>query len=63
MGLMIGVELTSPCAAAIKTDLLQAGYLIGSVGDRIIRLLPPLILDPAEIPAFIAALGDALKSC
>jgi predicted acetylornithine/succinylornithine family transaminase len=60
-GLMIGIQLAQPCAAALKNALMQAGYLVGSVGAHVIRLLPPLILDTAELPAFIAALEHALK--
>ena len=60
-GLMIGVELASPLAVAVKLDLLAAGYLVGSVGDCIIRLLPPLILDQKELPPFCEAFERTLK--
>lgn len=60
-GLMIGIQLAQPCAAAVKIALMQAGYLVGAVGAHVIRLLPPLILDAAEIPAFIAALDQVLE--
>jgi acetylornithine/succinyldiaminopimelate/putrescine aminotransferase len=60
-GLMIGIQLAQPCAAALKIALMQTGYLVGAVGANVIRLLPPLILDTADIPAFVAALGHALK--
>ncbi len=54
-GLMIGVELSIPKAAAVKAGLFEKGYLVGSVGDRVIRLLPPLILPEETIAPFIAA--------
>ncbi|MDW7657948.1 MAG: acetylornithine transaminase [Bacillota bacterium] len=60
-GLMVGIQLANPCAAAVKTALMQTGYLVGSVGAHVIRLLPPLILDAAEIPLFVTALDTALK--
>ncbi len=60
-GLMIGIELTVPCAVAVKSILLGKGYLVGSVGTSVIRLLPPLILGEELIAPFAAALQDALK--
>ena len=35
---MIGVELSQPKAVKIKLKSLEAGYLIGSVGENIIRM-------------------------
>ncbi|MBP8990063.1 MAG: aminotransferase class III-fold pyridoxal phosphate-dependent enzyme, partial [Clostridia bacterium] len=60
MGLMIGIELRKPCAPDVKAALLEAGYLVGSVGQHMIRLLPPLILDESNIPPFISALERIL---
>lgn len=61
-GLMIGVELTIPKAADIKVKCLEAGYLIGSVGENIIRMLPPLIITREDIDAFIPVLDDILST-
>jgi len=61
IGLMIGLELAEPKALALKMNMLEKGYLVGSVGATVIRLLPPLILPAAEIPPFITALNEALK--
>ena len=55
-GLMIGVELHVPKAAEVKKKCLESGYLIGSVGERIIRLLPPLIVSKEDIDGCIKAL-------
>jgi acetylornithine/N-succinyldiaminopimelate aminotransferase len=60
-GLMIGIELAKPCAAAVKNLMMDKGYLVGSVGESVIRLLPPLILPEDTIAPFAAALHDALK--
>lgn len=60
-GLMIGIELSVPRAVAVKTAMMDKGYLIGSVGDSVLRLLPPLILPEAVINPFITDLGNALK--
>ena len=61
IGLMIGIELARPCAAAVKALLMDKGYLVGSVGDSVIRLLPPLILPKDTIAPFVSALHDAIK--
>ncbi len=43
-GLMLGVEFNQPIAAEIKGKCLDHGYLVGSVGTHVLRLLPPLII-------------------
>ncbi len=60
IGLMVGIELTQDKALIIKNRLLEKGYLVGSVGAFIIRLLPPLIITKDHIDAFTKALDDAL---
>ena len=47
-GLMVGVELSSPCSELVERAL-HSGYLINVTADRVVRLLPPLILTPSEI--------------
>ena len=44
LGLMIGIELDRPCAELVG-QALEAGLLINVTADRVIRLLPPLILE------------------
>ena len=61
LGLMIGIELSVPQAAAIKLKLMAKGYLAGSVGASILRLLPPLILPQSVIEPFITDFEDILK--
>lgn len=41
-GLMIGIELTKPCAELVKQALAQ-GLLINVTNEKTVRLLPPLI--------------------
>lgn len=55
---MIGVQLTQPKAVQIKLKCLDLGYLIGSVGENIIRMLPPLIITGNDIDLFIGALDN-----
>ncbi len=65
MGLMIGIELNQSCGELVKAGLDQ-GILINVTADKIIRLLPPLILNKDEAAILIATLTkliqDFLKS-
>ena len=60
-GLMIGIELNKPIALPAKAAMLDSGYLIGSVGTTVLRLLPPLILPDDLIAPFTSDLADCLK--
>jgi acetylornithine/N-succinyldiaminopimelate aminotransferase len=46
-GLMLGIELTSPCGELVQTALAQ-GLLINVTADNCVRLLPPLIMSDSE---------------
>ncbi|MCH8505015.1 MAG: aspartate aminotransferase family protein [Ectothiorhodospiraceae bacterium] len=46
-GLMLGIELDRPCGELVK-QALAARVLINVTAERVIRLLPPLILSDAE---------------
>jgi len=57
-GLMIGIELDRPCGELLGRAC-EAGLLISVTAERVIRLLPPLILnadDAAQIVAMLAPL-------
>lgn len=43
-GLMIGIEFDSPVGYAVKHGCFERQMLVTLIGDRIIRLLPPLIV-------------------
>ena len=47
MGLMLGIELDRPCNELVQRAL-DAGLLINVTADKIVRLLPPLILSQDE---------------
>jgi acetylornithine aminotransferase len=47
MGLMLGIELDRPCTELVGRAL-EAGLLINVTADKIIRLLPPLIMSLDE---------------
>jgi len=46
-GLMIGIELTMPCAELVKRAI-DKGVLLNVTAGNVIRLLPPLIMSDAE---------------
>ena len=46
-GLMIGIELERPCTDLVRRAL-ERGLLINVTAERVIRLLPPLILSDAQ---------------
>lgn len=46
-GLMIGIELNRDCRALVK-QALERGLLINVTHEKVIRLLPPLIISDAE---------------
>lgn len=59
MGLMLGIELTFP-GQAVWQALLDAGYLLNLTHDTVLRLLPALTIDQADLDNFTAALDTIL---
>lgn len=51
-GLMIGIELDRPCLELVSRGLEQ-GILINVTADKVVRLLPPLIISNAECDEII----------
>ena len=58
-GLMLGAELDGP-AAPVVADCLAAGLLVGSAGETVLRLTPPLTISADELDAGLALLAEAL---
>ncbi|MBE0626671.1 MAG: aspartate aminotransferase family protein [Burkholderiales bacterium] len=56
MGLMIGIELDRPCAELVRRAL-DAGLLINVTADRVVRLLPPLIINAGEARQLVERLS------
>jgi acetylornithine aminotransferase len=59
-GLMIGVELNRPCGALVK-QALDKHLLINVTAERVIRLLPPLILKDSEADLIVAIVVELVK--
>ncbi|OOG26796.1 aspartate aminotransferase family protein [Thioalkalivibrio denitrificans] len=60
-GLMIGIELDRPCGELVG-QALERGLLINVTAERVIRLLPPLILGEAEADILIETLAGLVQS-
>ena len=59
-GLMVGIELDRPCGELVGRAL-DAGLLINVTAERVIRLLPPLIIDRAQIDELVATLTGLIQ--
>ena len=59
-GLMLGVELDRPCNDIIKRAL-AAGLVTNVTADKVIRLLPPLVIKDSEIRQLAALLVPVIK--
>lgn len=59
-GLMIGVELDRACGDLVKRALAQ-GLLINVTSDKVIRLLPALIINAQEAQQLIAGIALLVK--
>lgn len=59
-GLMLGIELDRPCADLVALAL-AAGLLINVTAERVVRLLPPLILERPEADQLLDQLGELIE--
>jgi len=59
-GLMIGIELDRPCGVLLGRAA-EAGLMISVTADRVVRLLPPLILSADEARQIAAILVPLIK--
>ena len=58
-GLMLGAELDRP-AAPVVAAALEAGLLVGSAGETVLRLTPPLTISGDEVDAGLELLEEVL---
>jgi acetylornithine aminotransferase len=65
-GLMIGIELAQPCGVLVQRAL-NAGLLINVTSERVIRLLPALIITAEEaddvVDRLLPLVQDFLREC
>jgi len=60
-GLMIGIELDRP-ATALPALALEHGLLLNVTAERVIRLLPPMILSDDEAGELVVRLASAVRA-
>ena len=60
-GLMIGMELDRPCADLVKRALENERILINVTAERVVRLLPPLIIDRGQADEIIARVSRLIR--
>ena len=59
-GLMIGIELDRPCGALLQRAA-DAGLMISVTADRVIRIVPPLIISADEARQVVAILAPLVR--
>ncbi|HEX6307783.1 MAG TPA: acetylornithine/succinylornithine family transaminase [Longimicrobiales bacterium] len=60
MGMMWGIELHD-AAAPFVSAALESGLLVTAAGEKVIRLLPPLVIGEAEIDEAVDILAEVLN--
>ena len=60
-GLMIGIELDRPCSELVKLALADK-LLINVTADKVVRLLPPLVMNEAEAKQLVQRLAKLIKT-
>ena len=60
-GLMIGIELTEPCADLVAQSI-DKGLLINVTAEKVIRLLPPLIFSDQQAEQLVDTLVALIKA-
>nr|WP_294841394.1 aspartate aminotransferase family protein [uncultured Methylotenera sp.] len=60
-GMLIGIELDRPCGDLVKMAL-EAKLLINVTADKVVRLLPPLVMNEAEAKELVQRLSVLIKT-
>ena len=58
-GFMFGIELTIPCTELVQ-QALEKGILINVTADKVIRLLPPLVINIDEANKMVSLVSDLI---
>jgi acetylornithine/N-succinyldiaminopimelate aminotransferase len=59
-GLLRGIVLAEPVAAAVSDAALDAGFIVNAPGPQVLRLAPPLVVTAGQLDTFVAALPGLL---
>ena len=57
---MLGAELDRP-AGPVVAAALEAGLLVGSAGESVLRLTPPLTITHGEVATGLSLLEEVLR--
>lgn len=60
-GLIIGVALNGDISKEITSALRDKGFIVGTAGSSVLRIVPSLILTKADVDDFTAALKEVCK--
>ena len=60
-GLMLGVEFKEEIAKEMGSKMRDKGYLVGVIGTKIFRIVPPLIITKDDVDGFTDALNSVLE--
>ena len=61
LGLMIGIELDQPCSE-LPGKALEQGLLINVTAERVVRLLPPLIMTEKQADMLVEKVSGLIRS-
>lgn len=61
MGLMLGIELDRPCGDLVRRAL-EAGLVTNVTADKVVRLLPPLVIKEEEARLLASILVPLIKA-
>lgn len=59
-GLMIGIELKSPCGVLVEKAL-EKGLLINVTSENVVRLLPPLIITEQQADQIVSTVVELIR--
>lgn len=59
-GMMLGIELEKECAELVPAAL-QRGLLINVTADRVVRLLPPLVLSDGDADYIVSTVTELIR--
>lgn len=60
-GLMMGIELDRPCGELVSRGI-ERGLLFNVTAERVIRMLPPLIISDDEAALLVDSISDLVES-
>jgi acetylornithine aminotransferase len=60
-GLLVGIELAQPVAAAVAKAAFEAGFIVNAATPERLRLAPPLVVDEVDLDRFVAVLPVLLS--